>query len=122
MEMLANPLCITQRRKNGWYINGHFINLLHSLSRNPRVPRAYRRCSAALGAVPRAAANFCALIMALEMPSKLLGLMSPAASPIRNTPFPPRQKSFHPAGRNTRQASVLSGAPKRKPRCSSAFF
>ena len=44
--------------------------------------------------------------MAELIPSSELGLINPAASPMRNTPSPPQQKLLGLLGRSTRQASV----------------
>ncbi len=63
-----------------------------------------------------------ALFSAQLTPSKELGLIKPAASPSKKTPFPPMQNCRQFLGRNTWQASVFTGAPNRKPRLSSARF
>ena len=62
------------------------------------------------------------LRMAELMPSRELGLMKPAASPMRYTLPPQQQKPPKSLGRSTRQASVFSGSPSRKPQGASLAF
>ena len=63
-----------------------------------------------------------ALLIALLIPSSELGLIKPAASPMRKTPFLPVQKLNGEEGRKTIQASVLIGFFRIKPNRSSFFF
>lgn len=66
--------------------------------------------------------NITALFIALLMPSSELGLMKPAASPIRNIPFLPVQNPLLIVGRKTRHASVFIGLEKSNPNCLDVFL
>ncbi len=71
-------------------MNGHFISFPTIFRRSPAVSAAYRRAVSA-GSSVRARARAAPLFNAQLIPSSELGERKPAASPIRNTPSPPRQ-------------------------------
>ena len=92
--MLCNPLFITNFRRNDWYINGHFRTLKKIFSRIFLVFALYFRFKSPVLAF-NTWLRSSALLIAELIPSNELGLIKPAASPIRKTPFLPQQKSWN---------------------------
>ena len=83
-QILPIPVLMIQLRTNGVYINHRFPIFRASFTRRWAVFLRYR--AAVLSAVPpsrKASANMLPLRIALLIPSKELGLIKPAASPIR---------------------------------------
>ena len=98
------PDFITAARRRGLYINGHFRFFIRSFNfKGSRFELYFLRVFPRL---LKALLKATALFIALLIPSNELGLISPAASPIRKIPSPPVQKLESELGRSTMQASV----------------
>ena len=112
---------MTSRRKNGKNIKGHFKSLPESFQRIFRV--ACRYLFPGLEDWPfKIFAKTWPLLIPLLIPSKELGLINPAASPIKKMLSFPQQKLRKEEGRKTWQLSVFNGVPKQNPICRSFCF
>ena len=114
-------LLITIWRSNWLYINGHFKTFKNSLSLILKVFRLYFLLKSPFFSL-KILLRYFALFIALLIPSKELGLINPAASPIRKADFSPQQKLKNDDGLKTRHASVLIGSPNLKPSFWSFIF
>ena len=109
ISIAVSPDFITSFRRNGAYINGHFTVFKNMPKRSFRVFFLY---SFNGFSVFSASASASAEYIALLIPSSELGLINPAASPIKKTFPSPRMISRELFGRKTMHPSVSFSLPR----------
>ena len=122
--MLLSPVFIIRCLTHGVYINHRFFVFRKSFIFRPKAFRLYA-AEILLSQVPallKARASIWPLFIALLIPSKELGLMNPAASPIRYMPSFPVTKSRKLRGLEARHASVLTGEDRSRLEISISLF